>query len=38
VDANIAGLASAEFLTAEEKEMVFWKNAQTLWKGKITHL
>jgi hypothetical protein len=38
VDANIAGLANAEFLTAEEKEMVFWKNAGTPWKGKFTHL
>jgi hypothetical protein len=35
VDANIAGLADAEFLSAEEKEAVFWRNAEALWAGKI---
>ncbi|KAH7079333.1 hypothetical protein BKA63DRAFT_508185 [Paraphoma chrysanthemicola] len=38
VDANIAGLVDAEFLTIDEKEMVFWKNAKTLWEGKIPDL
>ncbi|KAJ4340213.1 hypothetical protein N0V95_007565 [Ascochyta clinopodiicola] len=35
VDANIAGLADAEFIDEEEKEGVYWRNAQSLWQGKI---
>ncbi|KAF2034532.1 amidohydrolase 2 [Setomelanomma holmii] len=35
VNANIAGLADAGFLTDEEKDMVFYGNAERLWQGKI---
>lgn len=35
VDANIAGLADAEGVSAGEKESVFWKNAQALWRNKV---
>ncbi|KAF2642963.1 hypothetical protein P280DRAFT_538815 [Massarina eburnea CBS 473.64] len=38
VDANINGLADADFLSAEEKEGVFYGNAKELWKGKIPEL
>jgi predicted TIM-barrel fold metal-dependent hydrolase len=36
VDANIAGLTDAEFLSVEEKEAVYWRNSEELWKGKIS--
>ncbi|KAH5659171.1 hypothetical protein HBI60_010760 [Parastagonospora nodorum] len=35
VDANIAGLTEAEFLTEEEKEGVYWRNAKALWGDRI---
>ncbi|KAH7405710.1 hypothetical protein DE146DRAFT_421415 [Phaeosphaeria sp. MPI-PUGE-AT-0046c] len=35
VDANIAGLTEADFLSDDEKEGVYWRNAQELWKGKF---
>ncbi|KAF2476293.1 amidohydrolase 2 [Lindgomyces ingoldianus] len=35
VDANIAGLADADFLSPEEKDGIFHGNARELWKGKI---
>ncbi|KAF2820074.1 hypothetical protein CC86DRAFT_460075 [Ophiobolus disseminans] len=35
VDVNIAGLADADFLSEEEKEMVYWRNAEGLWGDKI---
>ncbi|KAF2731014.1 amidohydrolase 2 [Polyplosphaeria fusca] len=38
VDANIAGLSDADFISEEEKEAVFYKNAQRLWAGKIDGL
>ena len=34
VDANIAGLADAEFLSMKAKEGVYWRNAEELWKSK----
>ena len=38
VHANIAGLEDADFLSVEEKEAVFSRNAQNLWNGKIPGL
>ncbi|KAF2654539.1 amidohydrolase 2 [Lophiostoma macrostomum CBS 122681] len=38
VDANIAGLADADFLADEEKEAIFYRNAEALWKGKIENV
>jgi hypothetical protein len=38
VSDNIAGLTDADFLSAEEKESIFYRNAQELWKGKIPGL
>ncbi|KAF2109779.1 hypothetical protein BDV96DRAFT_651745 [Lophiotrema nucula] len=38
VNANIEGLTDADFLSVEEKESVFYRNAQSLWKGKIPGL
>ncbi|KAF2704018.1 amidohydrolase 2 [Pleomassaria siparia CBS 279.74] len=38
VNANIAGLSDADFISAEEKEAVFYKNAKRLWKDKIKGL
>ncbi|KAF2625976.1 hypothetical protein BU25DRAFT_106589 [Macroventuria anomochaeta] len=35
VDANIAGLADADFTSNEDKEGIYWRNAQSLWQGKI---
>ncbi|KAF9698904.1 hypothetical protein EKO04_002842 [Ascochyta lentis] len=35
VDANIAGLADTSFIDGKEKEGVYWRNAQSLWQGKI---
>ncbi|OCK76063.1 hypothetical protein K432DRAFT_336365 [Lepidopterella palustris CBS 459.81] len=35
VNANIAGLADADFLSEEEKKAVFFQNVRTLYKGKI---
>ncbi|KAH8688613.1 hypothetical protein GQ44DRAFT_696108 [Phaeosphaeriaceae sp. PMI808] len=35
VDANIAGLANAAFLSAQGREKVFWRNAEQLWGGKL---
>jgi hypothetical protein len=35
VRANIAGLENAEFLRHEQKEGVFYKNAEGLWEGKL---
>ncbi|CAO2657757.1 Nn.00g038830.m01.CDS01 [Neocucurbitaria sp. VM-36] len=35
VDANIAGLSDADFLSSKEKESVFWSNARSLWEGKL---
>ncbi|KZM23301.1 catalytic [Ascochyta rabiei] len=35
VDANIAGLADASFIGEEEREGVYWRNAQSLWQGKM---
>jgi predicted TIM-barrel fold metal-dependent hydrolase len=35
VDANIAGLTDADFLSDDEKEGVYWRNAKTLWGDKI---
>jgi hypothetical protein len=36
VDANIAGLGDAEFLSPNEKEAVFWHNVEALWEGKLS--
>ncbi|KAJ8116617.1 hypothetical protein OPT61_g1988 [Boeremia exigua] len=35
VGENIAGLANADFINDEERESVYWGNAQRLWRGKI---
>ncbi|KAJ4358723.1 uncharacterized protein N0V89_003307 [Didymosphaeria variabile] len=35
VNANINGLAEADFLSAEERNDVFSENTKSLWKGKI---
>lgn len=35
VDANIAGLEGADFISNEKREGVYWGNAQALWRGKI---
>lgn len=35
VDANIAGLTDAEFLSEEERKGVLWGNAEGLWEGKF---
>jgi hypothetical protein len=34
VNANINGLADADFLSKEEKDSVFYANAKALWEGK----
>jgi hypothetical protein len=36
VDANIVGLSGADFLSPDEKESVFWRNAEALWQGKLS--
>jgi hypothetical protein len=36
VDANIAGLTDASFLSEDEKEDVYYRNAKTLWGRKIS--
>ncbi|PVH93896.1 hypothetical protein DM02DRAFT_732832 [Periconia macrospinosa] len=38
VNANIGGLADADFLSVQEKNSVFYENAKRLWKGKIPSL
>lgn len=35
VNANIAGLADADFLSVDEKDQVFWLNSKRLWSGII---
>ncbi|PSN70386.1 hypothetical protein BS50DRAFT_619241 [Corynespora cassiicola Philippines] len=35
VNANIAGLANADFISSKEKEDIFFSNAKRLWQGKI---
>ncbi|KAH6620032.1 hypothetical protein C7974DRAFT_398731 [Boeremia exigua] len=36
VSENINGLVKADFLSDEAKEGVYWGNAESLWKGKIS--
>lgn len=35
VDANIAGLTEASFLSEDQKESVYYRNAKMLWGDKI---
>jgi predicted TIM-barrel fold metal-dependent hydrolase len=35
VDANIAGLTEASFLSDSEKEGVYYRNAKALWGTKL---
>jgi predicted TIM-barrel fold metal-dependent hydrolase len=35
VDENIAGLADAGFVSVEEREGVYWRNAERLWEGEL---
>ncbi|KAJ4373796.1 hypothetical protein N0V83_002535 [Neocucurbitaria cava] len=35
VDANIAGLSEADFLSSSEKEQIFSENVKGLWAGKL---
>ncbi|KAF2877057.1 hypothetical protein BDV95DRAFT_482094 [Massariosphaeria phaeospora] len=35
VDANIGGLVDAEFLSSDQKEDIFYRNATRLWQGKV---
>jgi hypothetical protein len=35
VDENIRGLSDAEFIPQEDKDLIFYGNAKTLWEGKI---
>lgn len=35
VDENIRGLVEANFVREEQKEGVYWQNAERLWEGRI---
>lgn len=38
VEENIRGLSDADFLSSDEKEDVFHRNAKSLWEGKTPRL